>query len=85
MTRAGGSPGVTADPPGVPYFSRWESPELVGRFLDGSLRAADDPRRDGMLRFHNPSGRLGISQRDALAGQADFARFAAGRSIILPS
>ena len=40
---------------------------------------------DGMLRFHNPSGLPGISQRDALVGQADFARFAAGRGIILPS
>jgi hypothetical protein len=203
---------VTADPSGVPYFSQWESPELVARFVDGSLRAADDPRWassgartpaeyefwsgkvcgvaclkmvlagrgrpvpptmrlveralahgayvrdgdrvdglvyqpfvawigaehgiaaevrrdlpvadlvshaaagtlviasvhawirwpertppgrgghlvlvtgvvDGMLRFHNPSGLPGISQRDALAGQADFARFAAGRGIVLP-
>jgi len=29
---------------GVPYYSQWESPELVPRFLDGSLRAAEDPR-----------------------------------------
>jgi|HubBroStandDraft_4_1064222.scaffolds.fasta_scaffold354048_1 hypothetical protein len=29
---------------GVPYFSQWESPELVGRFVDGSLRSRDDPR-----------------------------------------
>ena len=29
---------------GVPYYAQWESPELVPRFLDGSLRAADDPR-----------------------------------------
>jgi hypothetical protein len=29
---------------GVPYFSQWESPELVPRFIDGSLRPADDPR-----------------------------------------
>jgi Peptidase_C39 like family len=28
---------------GVPYYSQWESPELVPRFLDGSLSAADDP------------------------------------------
>lgn len=203
---------MTADPSGVPYFSQWESPELVGRFLDGSLPAADDPRWaasgartpaeyafwspkvcglaclkmilawhgrpvpptvrlveralahgayvrdgdrvqgliyqpfvawiaadhditaevrrhlpvadlaghartgtpviasvhswirwpertppgrgghlvlvtgvvDGMLRFHNPSGLPGSSQRDALVGQADFARFAAGRGIVLP-
>jgi len=37
-----------------------------------------------MLRFHNPSGLPGISQRDALVGPADFARFAAGRGIVLP-
>jgi hypothetical protein len=35
---------VTVSHPDVPYYSQWESPELVGRFLDGSLRAADDPR-----------------------------------------
>jgi hypothetical protein len=29
---------------GVPYYSQWESPELVPLFLDGSLRAAEDPR-----------------------------------------
>ncbi len=29
---------------GVPYFSQWESPELAPRFIDGSLRAADDPQ-----------------------------------------
>jgi hypothetical protein len=29
---------------GVPYFSQWESAELVPRFLDGTLRAAQDPR-----------------------------------------
>jgi hypothetical protein len=28
---------------GVPYYSQWESPELIPRFLDGSLSAADDP------------------------------------------
>ena len=28
----------------VPYFSQWESPELVAEFLDGSRSAADDPR-----------------------------------------
>ena len=28
---------------GVPYYSQWESPDLVQRFLDGSLSAADDP------------------------------------------
>ena len=32
------------DASGVPYFSQWESPELVPRFIDGSLRAADDPQ-----------------------------------------
>src|ERR1700722_269471 len=34
--------GTTAS--GVPYFSQWESAELVPRFLDGSMRAAQDPR-----------------------------------------
>jgi len=29
---------------GVPYYSQWESPELAGRFIDGSLRPAEDPR-----------------------------------------
>jgi len=28
----------------VPYFSQWESPELVAEFIDGSRRSADDPR-----------------------------------------
>jgi hypothetical protein len=28
---------------GVPYYSQWESAELVPQFLDGSLSAADDP------------------------------------------
>jgi hypothetical protein len=202
---------VTVSHPDVPYYSQWESPELVGRFLDGSLRAADDPRwaasgaatpdeyafwarrvcglaclkmllawqgepvptsmalvrralacgayvrdgdrvrgliyqpfvawigaeygiaaqvmrelpvesvvrharagtlvvasvhpwvrwpqrvppargghlvlvtglEDGKLRFHNPSGLPGVSQRHALAGSADFARFAAGRGIVV--
>jgi hypothetical protein len=50
---------VTADPSGVPCFSQWESPELAGRFLDGSLR-------------------------DAPVRLAGFARFAAGRGIVLP-
>ncbi|MFF2629172.1 C39 family peptidase [Kitasatospora griseola] len=27
----------------VPYYSQWESPELVPDILDGTLRAADDP------------------------------------------
>jgi hypothetical protein len=27
-----------------PYFAQWESPQLVPAFLDGSLRAEDDPR-----------------------------------------
>jgi len=34
---------VTGDS-GVPYYSQWESPDLVPRFIDGSLRPADDPR-----------------------------------------
>src|SRR5215475_6518098 len=39
-TGAGGHGG----PSGLPYYSQWESAELVGRFIDGSLRSADDPR-----------------------------------------
>src|SRR5215472_7252494 len=34
---------VTGDS-GVPYYSQWESPDLVPQFIDGSLRPADDPR-----------------------------------------
>ncbi len=29
---------------GVPYYSQWESAELVAQFIDGSLLPADDPR-----------------------------------------
>jgi hypothetical protein len=29
---------------GVPYFSQWESADLVPQFLDGRLSSADDPR-----------------------------------------
>ena len=36
--------GDTRLPSGVPYYSQWESPELVPRFLDGSLTPAGDPR-----------------------------------------
>jgi hypothetical protein len=36
--------GAVAGDSGVPYYSQWESAELVPRFVDGSLRAADDPR-----------------------------------------
>ncbi len=31
-------------PSGVPYYCQWESPELVGHFVDGRLEAAGDPR-----------------------------------------
>jgi len=30
-------------PSQVPYYSQWESAELVAQFVDGSLRPADDP------------------------------------------
>jgi hypothetical protein len=41
-----GLPGLTdgLGPSGVPYYSQWESADLVSRFLDGSLDAAQDPR-----------------------------------------
>ena len=35
--------GVTGNS-GGPYYSQWESAELVPRFIDGSLRPAEDPR-----------------------------------------
>ena len=28
---------------GVPYYSQWESADLVGQFLDGTLASAEDP------------------------------------------
>jgi hypothetical protein len=37
----------------------------------------------GLLRLHNPSGMPGASQRDALVGVTDFARFFAGRGLII--
>jgi hypothetical protein len=38
---------------------------------------------DGLLRLHNPSGLPGLSQRNARLGADDFARFAAGRGIVI--
>jgi hypothetical protein len=40
--------------------------------------------QDGMLRFHNPSGDTAASQRDARLPVEAFARFYAGRGILLP-
>jgi hypothetical protein len=40
---------------------------------------------DGVLRLHNPSGLPGSSQRDVLVAAADFARFFAGRGMIISS
>ncbi|WP_342451422.1 hypothetical protein [Roseomonas nitratireducens] len=40
--------------------------------------------QDGALRLHNPSGDTAASQRDARLAVADFARFFAGRGILLP-
>jgi hypothetical protein len=42
--RAVADDGTVAGDSGVPYYSQWESAELVPRFVDGSLRPADDPR-----------------------------------------
>ena len=39
----------------------------------------------GLLRLHNPSGLPGASQRDAVIAAADFARFFAGRGMIIGS
>lgn len=39
---------------------------------------------DGALRFHNPSGGTAAAQHDARLPLADFARFFAGRGIVLP-
>lgn len=41
--------------------------------------------QDGALRFNNPSGDTPASQRDARLAVADFARFFAGRGILLPA
>ena len=38
---------------------------------------------DGLLRLHNPSGLPGLNQRNALLRADDFARFAAGRGIVI--
>jgi hypothetical protein len=38
---------------------------------------------EGVLRLHNPSGLPGASQRDARIPVADFARFFAGRGLIV--
>lgn len=38
---------------------------------------------DGILRLHNPSGLPGSSQHDVLIAAADFARFFAGRGMII--
>jgi hypothetical protein len=38
---------------------------------------------DGLLRLHNPSGIPPASQRDALVPAADFARFYAGRGMLV--
>jgi hypothetical protein len=40
-------------------------------------------RTDGMLRLHNPSGLPAASEQDALVRLADFARFFAGRGILV--
>jgi hypothetical protein len=37
----------------------------------------------GLLRLHNPSGIPPVSQRDALVPAADFARFYAGRGMLV--
>ena len=39
---------------------------------------------DGALRFHNPSGDVPASQSDARLPVEDFARFYAGRGILIP-
>ncbi|HYZ53369.1 MAG TPA: peptidase [Streptosporangiaceae bacterium] len=36
--------GDVVHPSGVPYFCQWESPELAPQFIEGFLRASDDPR-----------------------------------------
>lgn len=35
---------MTASDPDIPYFSQWESPELVGAIICGDIAAEDDPR-----------------------------------------
>jgi hypothetical protein len=43
-TAARGTPDPGRD---FPYYSQWESPELVARFVDGSLASEQDPRWRG--------------------------------------
>jgi hypothetical protein len=38
---------------------------------------------NGLVRLHNPSGFPGVSQRDAVVTVADFAKFFAGRGMLV--
>jgi hypothetical protein len=59
---------------------RWpdRSPRARGGHLVLVTGAAD-----GTLRLHNPSGLPGVSQQDAMVTVADFARFFAGRGMVV--
>jgi len=87
---------VAAELP-VPAIAEVASPETpVIASVHHSIRLPDasPPSRGGHLvlvtgaddehvRFHNPSGLPGLSQQDALVKLPDFARFFAGRGLII--
>ena len=73
---AGGTPVIASVHPWVRWPQR-TPPERGGHLVlvTGVV--------DGAVRLHNPSGLPGVSQRNALIGPGDFARFAAGRGIVI--
>jgi hypothetical protein len=77
---------IAAASPGTPVMAsvhssiRWPdraAPERGGHLVLVTGAA------DGVIRLHNPSGLPGTSQRDALVPVADFARFYAGRGLLI--
>lgn len=66
----------------VHYSIRW--PDCTPPHTGGHLVLVTGAG-GGLLRLHNPSGLPGASQRDAVIAAADFARFFAGRGMIIGS
>jgi hypothetical protein len=64
----------------VHHSIRW--PDLVPPATGGHLVLVTGASA-GLVRLHNPSGLPGLSQRDAIIGQAQFARFYAGRGLLV--
>jgi hypothetical protein len=64
----------------VHHWIRWpdRSPPATGGHLVLVTGAAD-----GLVRLHNPSGLPGTGQRDATIKATDFARFFAGRGLVI--